>query len=198
MLVFVLNHKGASITFPKPWWLLNWYLIQKHNLSSNFTINTNLSKLLLLYLSTHPVTCIISHSKKLHSTMSAGRRGVFDGVLEGLHQHWKHREVAKVITMQRLISRVIYTSQFLERESGGTLVSVDKLKEGYAIIIYHGKNYCRPSEKIAKNLLTKKEALCRSLEMQRIGVSDFLSFAFIILLVLIENSHPISFICIFH
>lgn len=104
--------------------------------------------------------------------MSAGRRGIFDGVLEGLHQHWKHREVAKVITMHRLLSRVIYTAQFMERESGGILVSVDKLKEGYAIIIYRGKNYSRPKEKIAKNLLTKRKALQRSLEMQRIGVSD--------------------------
>lgn len=116
--------------------------------------------------------------------MSAGRRGIFDGVLEGLHQHWKHREVAKVITMQRLLSRVIYTAQFIERESGGILVSVDKLKEGHAIIIYRGKNYSRPKEKIAKNLLTKRKALQRSLEMQRIGVSHVFFFAFIILLYL--------------
>lgn len=74
--------------------------------------------------------------------------------------------------MQRLISRVLYTSKCLEKESGGVLVSVDKLKEGYAIIIYRGKNYRRPSQKIAKNLLTKRKALRRSLEMQRIGVSD--------------------------
>ncbi|XLS91530.1 hypothetical protein HN51_067538 [Arachis hypogaea] len=39
---------------------------------------------------------------------------IFDGVLEGLHQHWKHREVVKVITKQRLISRVIYTAKMLE------------------------------------------------------------------------------------
>ncbi|XP_025644917.2 receptor protein kinase TMK1-like [Arachis hypogaea] len=38
----------------------------------------------------------------------------------------------------------------LETESGGILVSVDKLKEGHAIIIYRGKNYRRPSEKSLK------------------------------------------------
>ncbi|QHO09749.1 Chloroplastic group IIA intron splicing facilitator CRS1 [Arachis hypogaea] len=97
----------------------------------------------------------------------------FDGVLEGLHQHWKHREVVKVITKQRLISRVIYTAKMLETESGGILVSVDKLKEGHAIIIYRGKNYRRPSEKVAKNLLTKRKALQRSLEMQRLGSLKF-------------------------
>ncbi|MED6217368.1 hypothetical protein PIB30_016992 [Stylosanthes scabra] len=110
--------------------------------------------------------------RKIGLKMS-GRRGIFDGVLEGLHQHWKHREVVKVITKQRLISRVIYTAKLLETESGGILVSVDKLKEGHAIIIYRGKNYRRPSEKVAKNLLTKRKALQRSLEMQRLGSLKF-------------------------
>ncbi|KAL5072302.1 hypothetical protein RYX36_011286 [Vicia faba] len=117
--------------------------------------------------------CFRKMGLKMRSCLVLGRRGIFDGVLEGLHQHWKHREVAKVITMQRLLSRVIYTAQFMERESGGILVSVDKLKEGYAIIIYRGKNYSRPKEKIAKNLLTKRKALRRSLEMQRIGSLKF-------------------------
>ncbi|CAK8574524.1 unnamed protein product [Lathyrus sativus] len=117
--------------------------------------------------------CFRKMGLKMRSCLVLGRRGIFDGVLEGLHQHWKHREVAKVITMQRLLSRVIYTAQFIERESGGILVSVDKLKEGHAIIIYRGKNYSRPKEKIAKNLLTKRKALQRSLEMQRIGSLKF-------------------------
>lgn len=109
--------------------------------------------------------------------MTAGRRGIFDGVVEGLHQHWKHREVVKVITMQRLYRQVIYAATLLESESGGVLVSVDKVKEGHAIIIYRGKNYRRPLKKVTKNLLTKREAFRRSLEMQRIGVSHcFLLF----------------------
>lgn len=103
--------------------------------------------------------------------LAPGRRGVFDGVIEGLYQHWKHREVVKVITMQRLFKQVIYTAKFLEAESGGILVSVDKLKEGHAIIIYRGKNYQRPLKRIPGNLLTKRKALQRSLEMQRLGVS---------------------------
>lgn len=74
--------------------------------------------------------------------------------------------------MQRLFRQVMYTAEFLETESGGILVSIDKLKEGHAIIIYRGKNYRRPSGKLAKNLLTKRKALARSLGMQRVGVSD--------------------------
>ncbi|KDP33005.1 hypothetical protein JCGZ_13036 [Jatropha curcas] len=116
--------------------------------------------------------CFRKIGLKMHSSLVLGRRGVFDGVMEGLHQHWKHREVVKVITMQRIFSQVIRTAKFLEAESGGILVSVDKLKEGHAIIIYRGKNYKRPP-KLLNNLPTKIEALRRSLEMQRIGSLKF-------------------------
>ncbi|KAH7533264.1 hypothetical protein FEM48_Zijuj04G0112200 [Ziziphus jujuba var. spinosa] len=108
--------------------------------------------------------------------LASGRRGVFDGVIEGLHQHWKHREVVKVMTMQRLFQQVMYTAKLLEAESGGILVSVDKLKEGHAIIIYRGKNYQRSSKPISGNLLTKRKALSRSLEMQRIGSLKFFAY----------------------
>lgn len=103
--------------------------------------------------------------------MALGRRGVFDGVIEALHQHWKHREVVKVITMQRTYAEVIETANLLEVESGGILVSVDELKQGHAIIIYRGKNYRRPLKLPTEHLLTKRNALLRSLEMQRFGVS---------------------------
>ncbi|KAE9449472.1 hypothetical protein C3L33_18634, partial [Rhododendron williamsianum] len=67
-------------------------------------------------------------------------------------------------------------SQQLEAESGGILVSVDKLKEGHAIIIYRGKNYRRPLITAPQNLLNKREALHRSLEMQRIGSLKFFAY----------------------
>ncbi|XP_008441260.2 chloroplastic group IIA intron splicing facilitator CRS1, chloroplastic [Cucumis melo] len=117
--------------------------------------------------------CFRKMGLKMDSCLTLGRRGVFDGVIEGLHQHWKHREVVKVITMQRALNQVNYTAKLLEAESGGILVSVDKLKEGYAIIIFRGKNYKRPLHSVSKNLLTKRKALSRSLEMQRIGSLKF-------------------------
>ncbi|XP_019154731.1 PREDICTED: chloroplastic group IIA intron splicing facilitator CRS1, chloroplastic [Ipomoea nil] len=116
--------------------------------------------------------CLRSIGLKMDGSLVLGRRGVYGGVIEGLHQHWKHREVAKVITMQKTFSQVLQTAQFLEVESGGVLVSIDKLKEGHAIILYRGKNYKRP--KLApQNLLTKREALFKSLEMQRLGSLKF-------------------------
>lgn len=108
--------------------------------------------------------------------MSLGRRGVFDGVIEGLHQHWKHKEVVKVITMQKVFSHIVNTAKLLQRQSGGILISVENLKEGHAIILYRGKNYRRPLKLVSQNLLSKRQALERSLEMQRVGVS--ISFCF--------------------
>ncbi|KAG7982248.1 hypothetical protein I3843_04G041400 [Carya illinoinensis] len=113
---------------------------------------------------------------KMDRCLELGRRGVFDGVIEGLHQHWKYREVVKVITKQRLFHQVVYTAKFLEAESGGVLVSVKKLKEGHAIILYRGKNYRRPLKRVPENLLTKREALHKSLEMQRIGSLKFFAY----------------------
>ncbi|XP_034206556.1 chloroplastic group IIA intron splicing facilitator CRS1, chloroplastic isoform X4 [Prunus dulcis] len=117
--------------------------------------------------------CLRTIGLKMHSCLVLGRRGVFNGVMEGLHQHWKHREVVKVITMQKLFRQVMHTAKLLEAESGGILVSVDKLKEGHAVIIYRGKNYRRPLRPTGGNLLSKRKALHRSLEMQRIGSLKF-------------------------
>ncbi|XP_027179484.1 chloroplastic group IIA intron splicing facilitator CRS1, chloroplastic isoform X3 [Coffea eugenioides] len=116
--------------------------------------------------------CLRKMGLKMVSSLVLGRRGVFNGVIESLHQYWKHREIVKVITMQKMFSQVVYTAKFLEAESGGILVSVDKLKEGHSIILYRGKNYRRP--KLAPlNLPSRREALSRSLEIQRIGSLKF-------------------------
>ncbi|CAH9088493.1 unnamed protein product [Cuscuta epithymum] len=112
--------------------------------------------------------CLRSIGLTMDKSLVLGRRGVFDGVVEGLHQHWKHREVVKVITMQRTFSQVLHTAELLEAKSGGVLVSVDKLKEGHAILLYRGKNYNRPKSS-PQNLLNKGDALRKSLEMQRLG-----------------------------
>lgn len=72
--------------------------------------------------------------------------------------------------MQRAFSHVINTAKLLEIESGGILVAMEKLRKGHAIIIYRGKNYRRPMKLLPENLLTKREALRRSIEMQRRGV----------------------------
>ncbi|XP_020094505.1 chloroplastic group IIA intron splicing facilitator CRS1, chloroplastic [Ananas comosus] len=110
---------------------------------------------------------------KMDEHLLLGRRGIYDGVIGNIHQHWKHREVVKVITMQKGIQQIRYTASQLEIESGGTLIAVEKLRSSNAIIIYRGKNYRRPLKLLPDNLLTKKEALERSIEVQRRGSLKF-------------------------
>ncbi|CDO99162.1 unnamed protein product [Coffea canephora] len=95
------------------------------------------------------------------------RRGVFDGTVENMHLHWKYRELVKIIVKAKNFEEVKAIALSLEAESGGLLVSVDKVSKGYAIIVFRGKDYKRPSTLRPKNLLTKRKALARSIELQR-------------------------------
>lgn len=96
-----------------------------------------------------------------------GIRGVFDGVIENMHLHWKHRELVKLISKQKALAFVEDTARLLEYESGGILVAIERVSKGFAIIYYRGKNYKRPITLRPRNLLTKAKALKRSVAMQR-------------------------------
>lgn len=84
-----------------------------------------------------------------------------------MHLHWKYRELVKIIVDGKRFAQVKHIAISLEAESGGVLVSLDKTTKGYAIIIYRGKNYERPRAIRPKNLLTRRQALARSIELQR-------------------------------
>lgn len=73
----------------------------------------------------------------------------------------------KIISKQRKIEAALQEARTLEVESGGILVAVERVNKGYAIILYRGKNYERPACLRPKTLLTKREAMKRSLEAQR-------------------------------
>lgn len=103
--------------------------------------------------------------------LCAGRRGVFDGTVENMHLHWKYRELVKIIFKGPLFEAE-RTAKILEVESGGVLVGIVATSKGHAIIFYRGKHYERPSELRPRHLLTKRQALQRSLEMQRKHVSS--------------------------
>ncbi|XP_031500778.1 CRM-domain containing factor CFM3, chloroplastic/mitochondrial [Nymphaea colorata] len=104
---------------------------------------------------------------RMKAYLPLGIRGVFDGVIENMHLHWKHRELVKLISKQKTLSFVEDTARLLEYESGGILVAIERVPKGYALIYYRGKNYRRPSTLRPRNLLTKAKALKRSVEMQR-------------------------------
>ncbi|XP_008797776.3 CRM-domain containing factor CFM3, chloroplastic/mitochondrial-like [Phoenix dactylifera] len=104
---------------------------------------------------------------KMRSYFPLGRRGVFDGTIENMHLSWKYRELVKIFVKGKTFAQVKHIAISLEAESGGVLISLDKTTKGYAIIIYRGKNYQRPLTLRPKNLLTRRQALARSIELQR-------------------------------
>lgn len=104
---------------------------------------------------------------RMKSYLPLGIRGIFDGVIENMHLHWKHRELVKLISKQKTLSFVEETAQLLEYESGGILVAIERVPKGFALIFYRGKNYQRPTNLRPRNLLTKAKALKRSVAMQR-------------------------------
>lgn len=107
-----------------------------------------------------------------------GRRGVFSGTVENMHLHWKYRELVKIVVKAPNIEEVKNIALSLEAESGGVLVSVDRISKGYAIVVYRGRDYNRPKMLRPKNLLTKRKALARSIELQRRQVHELDSLTF--------------------
>ncbi|KAL6552996.1 hypothetical protein OROGR_006838 [Orobanche gracilis] len=96
-----------------------------------------------------------------------GRRGVFDGTVENMHLHWKYRELVKVCIGNKIFEEVHGIARTLEAESGGILVAVEKVSKGYAIIVYRGGNYTRPTSLRPRTLLSKGAAAKRAIEAQR-------------------------------
>ncbi|KAJ0502360.1 putative RNA-binding, CRM domain, YhbY-like superfamily [Helianthus annuus] len=96
-----------------------------------------------------------------------GIRGVFDGVIENMHLHWKHRELVKLISKQKDVEFVEETARFMEYESGGILIDIVRVPKGYAIIYYRGKNYRRPISIRPRSLPSKARALKRWKALQR-------------------------------
>ncbi|CAN8230053.1 unnamed protein product [Cochlearia groenlandica] len=96
-----------------------------------------------------------------------GRREVYDGTIENMYLHWKHRELVKIIVRGKSLPQVKHIAISLEAESGGVLVSLDKTMKGFAIILYRGKNYQMPFRLRPSNLLSRRKAFARSIELQR-------------------------------
>ncbi|CAN8269802.1 unnamed protein product [Cochlearia groenlandica] len=104
---------------------------------------------------------------KMKPFLLLGGRGVFDGTIENMHLHWKYRELVKIICSEQNIEAAYEVAEILEAESGGILVALERVSKGYAIIVYRGKNYERPPCLRPQTLLSKREALKRSVEAQR-------------------------------
>ncbi|KAI4990845.1 hypothetical protein ZWY2020_039216 [Hordeum vulgare] len=104
---------------------------------------------------------------KMKAFLMLGRREVFDGTVQNMHFHWKHRELVKIVVKGKTFEQVKHIAISLEAESGGVLIALDKTTKGYSIIFYRGKNYKRPQVLKPRNLLTRRRAMARSIELQR-------------------------------
>ncbi|XP_042051021.1 CRM-domain containing factor CFM3, chloroplastic/mitochondrial-like [Salvia splendens] len=96
-----------------------------------------------------------------------GRREVFRGTIENMHLHWRYRELVKILVERKTYAQVRHIAISLEAESGGVLVSVERTPKGCVILVYRGKNYRPPPAIRPQNLLTKRQAFARSIELQR-------------------------------
>ncbi|KAL8159415.1 LOW QUALITY PROTEIN: hypothetical protein V2J09_000952 [Rumex salicifolius] len=83
---------------------------------------------------------------RMKAFLLLGRCGVFDGTIENMHLHWKYRELVKIIVKVKTFQEVQRIALSLEPRVA---------------------DYRRPSTLRLKNLLTKRKALARSIELQR-------------------------------
>lgn len=112
----------------------------------------------------------------------SGRRGVFDGTIQNMHLNWKHKELVKILVKGKSFAQVKQIAISLEAESGGVLISLDKTTKGFAVVVYRGKNYERPYIMRPKNLLTRRQALARAIELQRREVTlKYLIISFVLI-----------------
>ncbi|XP_042461678.1 CRM-domain containing factor CFM3, chloroplastic/mitochondrial-like isoform X2 [Zingiber officinale] len=104
---------------------------------------------------------------KMKGALLLGRRGIFGGTVENMHLNWKNNQLVKILVKGKSFQQVKHIAISLEAESGGVLISLDNTTKGYAIVFFRGKNYQRPRIIRPKHLLTRRQALTHSIELQR-------------------------------
>ncbi|XP_073038259.1 uncharacterized protein [Primulina eburnea] len=101
-----------------------------------------------------------------------GVRGVFGGVVQNMHLHWKFHETVQVCCDNFPKERIKEMATMLARLSGGIVVNIHNVK---TIIMFRGRNYRQPKNLIPINTLTKRKALFKArfeqaLESQKLNI----------------------------
>ncbi|CAO2813421.1 unnamed protein product [Amaranthus hypochondriacus] len=101
-----------------------------------------------------------------------GVRGVFGGVVQNMHLHWKFHETVQVCCDNFPKERIKEMATMLARLSGGIVVNIHNVK---TIIMFRGRNYRQPKNLIPVNTLTKRKALFKArfeqaLESQKLNI----------------------------
>ncbi|KAK4782947.1 hypothetical protein SAY86_007321 [Trapa natans] len=101
-----------------------------------------------------------------------GVRGVFGGVVQNMHLHWKFHETVQVCCDNFPKEKIKEMATILARLSGGIVVNIHNIK---TIIMFRGRNYRQPKNLIPINTLTKRKALFKArfeqaLESQKLNI----------------------------
>lgn len=83
-----------------------------------------------------------------------GRRGIYGGVIQNMHLHWKKHETVRVDCDNYKKDEVKEMAVELEKISGGKVIDIH---QGTTIIMYRGKNYKQPKKLIPDNMLDKRK-----------------------------------------
>ncbi|XP_066368377.1 CRM-domain containing factor CFM9, mitochondrial-like [Miscanthus floridulus] len=101
-----------------------------------------------------------------------GVRGVFGGVVQNMHMHWKFHETVQVCCDNFPKEKIKEMGAMLTRLSGGIVINIHNTK---TIIMFRGRNYRQPKNLIPFNTLTKRKALFKArfeqaLESQKLNI----------------------------
>ncbi|KAL9244986.1 hypothetical protein vseg_018697 [Gypsophila vaccaria] len=101
-----------------------------------------------------------------------GVRGVFGGVVQNMHLHWKFHETVQVCCDNFPKEKIKEMAVTLARLTGGVVVNIHNVK---TIIMFRGRNYRQPKNLIPLNTLTKRKALFKArfeqaLESQKLNI----------------------------
>lgn len=101
-----------------------------------------------------------------------GVRGVFGGVVQNMHLHWKFHETVQVCCDNYPKEKIKGMASMLARLSGGIIINIHNVK---TIIMFRGRNYRQPKNLIPINTLTKRKALFKArfeqaLESQKLNI----------------------------
>ncbi|KAI3965166.1 hypothetical protein MKX01_027657 [Papaver californicum] len=114
-------------------------------------------------------------AQKGSNYLQVGVRGVYGGVIDNMHMHWKNHETVKVFCKPCRPGEVHEYAKEIARLSGGIPIQVIG---NDTIIFYRGKNYVQPEVRWPVDTLSKKRALEKSKYMQSLeAVRHFIAVA---------------------
>lgn len=91
---------------------------------------------------------------KNRNYVPVGVRGVFGGVVQNMHMHWKFHETVQVCCDNFPKEKIKEMATMIARLSGGIVINIHNVK---TIIMFRGRNYRQPKILIPINTLTKRK-----------------------------------------